>query len=147
MLRLPVPRRLPPDVVPAAGSQVKVLARRHVEALLDAVERRPDLIRFWRRSWIADETFVGSVLQSPMLVQGWAAEHVPADLWSINWGGERRKSPPWLGLADLDRLAAARRGGSDRPPMLFARKFSTATSGALLDAVDSSLRNSVGTDP
>ena len=35
MIRIPVPRRLPADVVPAGGAQVKVLAREHAQAVVD----------------------------------------------------------------------------------------------------------------
>lgn len=148
MLRLPIPRRLPADIVPAGGSQVKVLARQHAQAVVGVADARPDLVRFWRSSWVADETFVGSVLSSPSLVPGWAGEHVADDLWWIGWGGQRSKSPPWLDLSHLDRLVAARQGaGAGRVPRLFARKFSTAVSTPLLDAVDESLRAAVGADP
>jgi len=54
MIRIPVPRRLPAGVVPAGGAQVKVLAREHAQAVVDVATARPDLVRFWRRSWIAD---------------------------------------------------------------------------------------------
>ena len=145
MIRIPVPRRLPADVVPAGGAQVKVLAREHAQAVVDVATARPDLVRFWRRSWIADETFVGSVLNSPDLVPGWAGAHVPSDLWWIGWDGMRHKSPPWLGLDHLEPLAEARAGGIDGFPRLFARKFSSATSGAVLDAIDRELRAAVPT--
>jgi len=144
MLRLPIPRRLPADVVPVGGSQLKVLARRHAQAVIDVTEARPDLVRFWRWSWIADETFVGSVLNSPNLVPRWAAEHIDADMWWIGWGGQRRKSPPWLDLSYLDRLVAARGGDQDGVPRLFARKFSSVGGAPLLDAIDRSLRASAG---
>jgi Core-2/I-Branching enzyme len=146
MLRLPIPRRLPAGVVPVGGSAYKVLARCHAQAVVDVADSRPHLVRFWRWSWSADETFVGTLLNSPKLVPGWAAEHVDADLWWIGWGGQRRKSPPWLDLAYLDRLAAARAGGPDGVPQLFARKFSSVGGTPLLDAIDRSLRACAGVD-
>ncbi|ROP60490.1 beta-1,6-N-acetylglucosaminyltransferase [Curtobacterium sp. PhB115] len=136
MLRLPVPRRLPHDVVPAGGSQMKVLARQHAAAVVDAVDQRPDLVRFWRRSWVADETFVPSVLNSPALTPGFADEHVPHALWWIGWDGTARKSPPWLTTADAGQVLERRTDPDVELPHLFARKFSTDRSADLLDIVD-----------
>lgn len=135
MVRLPIPRRLPRGVVPAGGSQLKVLARHHAASVVDAVDRRPDLVRFWRRTWIADETFVPTVLQSPTLTPGFAEQHVPHALWWIGWDGSAMKSPPWLTTADAGRLLERRTfpGGL---PHVFARKFSTEQSSDLLDVVD-----------
>jgi hypothetical protein len=139
MLRFPIPRRIPGDVVPTGGSQVKVLAREHVKALLDVVDTRPDLVAFWRRTWIADETFVGTILNSPRLVAGFPEQHVNEDLWWIGWTGGRQKSPPWLRAQDLQRLVAARRR-TDAVPALFARKFSTSVDTGVLDEIDERLR-------
>jgi hypothetical protein len=136
MLRLPFPRRTPRHVVPAGGSQLKVLARRHAAAVVDVVDRRPDLVRFWRRSWIADETFVPSVLNSPALVPGFAGEHVPHALWWIGWDGTAQKSPPWLTTADAGRLLEPIPTAERAVPHVFARKFSTAKSSDLLDVID-----------
>lgn len=141
MLRLPVPRRLPRDVVWAGGSQMKVLSRQHAAAVVAAADERPDLVRFFRRSWIADESFVGSVLNTPHLTPGWAEDHVDESMWWISWGSARRKSPPWLTLDDLptivERLPAETNGGV---PRTFARKFSTDVDTAVLDAIDAQLR-------
>ncbi|GAA3337469.1 hypothetical protein GCM10017714_04640 [Curtobacterium pusillum] len=136
MLRLPIPRRVPRDVVFAGGSQLKVLARHHAASVVDAFDRRPDLVRFWRRAWIADESFVPSVLSSPALTPGFAEEHVAHPLWWIGWDGSARKSPPWLSLPDAERLLARRTGSDVDLPHVFARKFSTERSSDLLDLVD-----------
>jgi hypothetical protein len=137
-LVLPIPRRLPGDVVLAGGSQVKVLARQHAQTAVDIAARRPDLARFWRRSWIADETFVASVLNTPAFAPGWPGEHIEVDLWFINWASTTTKSPSWLTMADFPKLSAAR--ANHTAPRLFARKFSTSTSEGLLDQIDQQLR-------
>lgn len=141
MLRVPVPRRLPRDVVLAGGSQLKVLARPHARRLLEAVDTRPDLAAFWRSSWTPDETFVHSVLGTPSLVPGWADESVNALLWYIGWDDRRRKSPPYLSTRDLAALLAARRASEDGPPKVFARKFATDVDTHVLDRVDALLRS------
>ena len=136
MIRVPLPRRIPRDVVFAGGSQLKLLARHHAAAVVETVDKRPDLVRFWRRSWIADETFVPSVLNSPALTPDFGDEHVPHSLWWIGWDGEARKSPPWLTIADAGRLLEGRTDGDGTLPDLFARKFSTERSTDLLDVID-----------
>jgi hypothetical protein len=143
MLPLPVPRPLPRGVTLAGGSQWKILARHHAEGLLQAVDRRPDLVRRWRRTWIPDETFVYSLLHTPGLVPGWRDEHLTSDPWVVLWsdGGEG-KSPAWLTTADLEVLGSRRCDGSGRDPAIFARKFATAVDTDVLDRIDRSFRGS-----
>lgn len=136
MLRLPVPRRLPRDVVPTGGSQLKVISAPHARAVLDVVDSRPDLVRFWQRAWIADESFVPSVLSSPELVPGFAEQQVQHSLWFIGWDGSKMKSPPWLRTEHTGRLLERWTTDPTATPHLFARKFSTAVSSDLLDVVD-----------
>ncbi len=148
MLRVPLPRRIPRGIAPAGGSQLKVLARGHAEAVVRAVDTRPDLVRFWQRVWIADETFVPTVLWTESLTPGFRDAHVPHSLWWIGWDGSAMKSPPWLTLADAGRLLQWRTQPSAearQAPQLFARKFSTARSSELLDLVDAAFGLREGT--
>jgi hypothetical protein len=140
MIRWPVPRPLPPGLATSGASQWKILARRHAQALLDAVDARPDLVAFWRRTWCPDETFVPTMLRSPLSGVDWDAENVTGEAWWIGWDGTRRKSPPWLTADHFDALAAAATGSGRPVPALFTRKVSTALSGPLLDRVDAELR-------
>lgn len=137
MIRVPVPRRLPAKVTLAAGSQMKVLARHHAEAVLAFHDNRPGVVRFWKRSWCADESFVPSALATA--VPRWADEHVRDVLWRIDWnrGG---KSPAWLTAADLPQLHAARFPAEGGTPRLFARKFSSDVDPGAVDLVDAELR-------
>jgi hypothetical protein len=139
MLRVPVPRPLPRGVTFAAGSQMKVLARHHAEAVLAYRDSHPGVVRFWRRSWCADESFVPSVLATA--VPAWTEEHLSDVLWFIDWdhSGEAPKSPAWLTTADLPRLRARRVPGQGTP-RLFARKFSSDVDPAVVDLVDAELR-------
>lgn len=137
MLRLPIPRRLPEDVVLAGGSQMKLLSRHHVEALLQATDQEPELMRFWRRSWVADETFVPSILSTPRFVPDWKDAHVPDKPWLIGWAPGRQKSPMWLVSEFAEGLETYRsKAAATGLPALFARKFSTDRSSGLLDAID-----------
>jgi hypothetical protein len=140
MIWLPVPRRLPGGVVYAGGSQLKLLAREHAAAVVRAVDERPDLIRFWRRTWIPDETFVHSLLHTPGLVPDFAGERLAGSVWYIRWDGGPRKSPPWLTSADLPELLRLRADPPGGVPLLFARKFRSSVDPTVLDVIDDSLR-------
>lgn len=144
MIRLPIPRRLPSGVVYAGGSQLKILARSHAAAVAQSAAAHPELVQFWRRSWVADESFVPSVLSTPSLVPGWDDRHISTTPWWIGWDGSRRKSPPWLGMEHWDALRHRPGGHASELPWLFARKFSTAYSSDLLDAIDAQLLAGAG---
>ncbi|RKR74914.1 beta-1,6-N-acetylglucosaminyltransferase [Frondihabitans australicus] len=139
MLRLPIPRSLPKGVDFAGGATSKILAVDHARALVATYDARPDLVAFWRRSWSADETFVNSILNTPAFVPGWRDAHVNTPLWWIDWGGPRKKSPPWLTLVDLPRLETRHVDDAQLVPCTFARKFSTQASTDLMDALDAKL--------
>ncbi len=140
-LRVPIPRRIPADIVPAGGSVLKVLSRHHAQQLVDAFDARPDLVAFWRHTLCADETFVASILNTPAFVPDWAAAHIDADLWYIEWLGQGRKSPEWMTTAHLAVLRERSLGAAGEPA-LFARKFSSTMSAEVLDAIDATLRRS-----
>jgi hypothetical protein len=143
-------RRVPVGLALCASAQWKVYARHHVAALLRVLDERPDLLRFWRTTFVPNETCAASILTSPDLV-GEVAEQVCDDLpWYLDWGpGPRRDHPSWLTMDDLPALEAARR--APRRPLervvadrdgyrkLFARKIASSAAD-LLDAIDATLR-------
>jgi hypothetical protein len=150
-LRWPWRRRVPADVELRACSQWKIYHRQHAEALLELIERRPDLVRFWRTTLVPEESFVASMLASHKLIGADALEPCDFGPWYLDWDSGRPGHPRWLSEVDLDRLLAARRrvparlagGGPIGPPeedtgKLFARKFRSADS-ALLDRLDDDL--------
>ncbi|MDP3195545.1 DUF5928 domain-containing protein [Tabrizicola sp.] len=55
--KLGLARKVPEDLKIRIGSQWWCLRRRTVEAVLDFVDRRPDVRRFFATTWIPDETF------------------------------------------------------------------------------------------
>jgi hypothetical protein len=137
---LPFPRKLPKNMTFAGGSTHKVLARRHAEAVVQVADTRPDLLRFWRRAWTPDETFIPSILNSPQFVPRWEDEHTEAWLWWIGWEEDsRQKSPPWITEQFLDTLLARSVGPQQEIPFMFARKFSSERSGDVLDTIDTVL--------
>ena len=137
-LRWPRRREVPADVALRACSQWKIYARRHAEALLRLVDRRPDLVRFWRTTLVPDESFVASMLASPKLIGTDVLEPCDFGAWYLDWNNDRPGHPRWLAEGDFDRLSAARRSapaGHAGSAPLFARKFRSADS-ALLDRLD-----------
>jgi hypothetical protein len=61
--RLGVTRRIPADLQMMIGSQWWCLRRRTIEAVLDFCRGRPDVLRFFRTTWIPDETFFQTVVR------------------------------------------------------------------------------------
>ncbi|MEM9707292.1 MAG: DUF5928 domain-containing protein [Pseudomonadota bacterium] len=55
--RLGLTRKTPADIELMIGSQWWCLRRPTVEAILDFASKRPDVVRFFRRTWIPDEIF------------------------------------------------------------------------------------------
>jgi hypothetical protein len=142
MIRVPIPRTLPKGLVFSGGGQQKILSRKHAEIVVRVHDSRLDLVRFWYRSWSADETFVPTILLSPEFGADWATESVDAQAWWIGWDGTRRKSPPVLTSEYFDRLHTGRfPTDNSLLPKLFARKFSTGVSTDLLGRIDDELRS------
>jgi hypothetical protein len=149
-LRTPWRRRIPGELELRASSQWKVYARRHVELILEVVDRRPDIVAFWRTTLVPDETFAASVLSSPALVGDETIEMSMSHPWFIDWPIERTDHPRWLGPAHFDALSEARRApllvpgaiatGPSGHRKLFARKFASASGEALQDRIDDELR-------
>ncbi len=61
--RLGLRRKVPDDLQVMIGSQWWCLRRGTVEAILDFCRRRPDVIRFFRTTWIPDETFFQTLVR------------------------------------------------------------------------------------
>ncbi len=55
--RLGLTRKVPADLQIMIGSQWWCLRRPTVEAVVELVDARPDIVRFFRTTWIPDETF------------------------------------------------------------------------------------------
>ena len=61
--RLGLARKVPSDIQMQIGSQWWCLRRRTVEWVLDFCRKRPDVMRFFRTSWIPDETFFQTIVR------------------------------------------------------------------------------------
>lgn len=150
-LRLPWRRRVPPGLRVRASSQWKVYARRDVQRLLEVVDTRPDLVRFWRSTLVPEESFAASVLASADLVGADAAPECHDVPWFLRWSSPSAHHPDWLGPDDFGLLAEARSAPPGLPGELehpldgprqawFARKLSSTRSAGLVDRIDAELR-------
>ena len=61
--KLGLTRKVPADIQMQIGSQWWCLRRRTVEEVLDFVKRRRDVMRFFRTTWIPDETFFQTIVR------------------------------------------------------------------------------------
>ncbi|HEY5785624.1 MAG TPA: beta-1,6-N-acetylglucosaminyltransferase [Microlunatus sp.] len=153
-VRLPWKRQIPPGLELRAASQWKIYCHDDVRRLLHVVDSQAELLRFWRSTLIPEESFAASVLASRSLVGSEVLRPCQANGWLIRWPENNTDHPAWLATEDFDRLVSAAHNepiGPDTafvdhrndPPIphqkWFARKFSTARSGTLLNRVDREL--------
>ena len=61
--RLGLARKVPSDLRIMIGSQWWCLRRRTIEAVLEFCDRRADVMRFFRTTWIPDETFFQTIVR------------------------------------------------------------------------------------
>ena len=61
--RLHMARKIPADIGMQIGSQWWCLRRRTIEAVLDFTQKRRDVMRFFRTTWIPDETFFQTIVR------------------------------------------------------------------------------------
>ncbi|MFD3188716.1 DUF5928 domain-containing protein [Sedimentitalea sp. HM32M-2] len=61
--RLGLGRAIPADLQVQIGSQWWCLRRRTIECILDFIDQRPDVVRFFRTTWIPDETFFQTLVR------------------------------------------------------------------------------------
>jgi len=151
--RLPWRRRRPAGLELRASLQWKIYAREDVQRLLRVVDTRPDIVRFWRSTFIPEESFAASVLSSPAITKEPAVPLCHDVPWYQHWPQSGAHHPSWLDLSHFHEVARRRyapaaspaelerpRTGMEKPQALFGRKFSTAVSSDLLDRIDAELR-------
>ncbi len=61
--RLGLKRRIPDDLQMMIGSQWWCLRRRTIEAVVDFIDERSDVLRFFKTTWIPDETFFQTLVR------------------------------------------------------------------------------------
>jgi hypothetical protein len=141
--------RVPEGLRLHGGSHFKVYAREHAQRLLAVLDAHPELVRFFRSSFIPEESCVQSVLNSPAFVGELAEQIVSSDPWFLSFptsaaeGQDAHGHGDWLDASSFTQMqATSDPSGGGRSPFdraLFARKFRSA-SAPLLDRVDVELR-------
>ncbi len=137
LLRL-VPRAFVSGLEPYRGSCWCALHRDTVRLVIDfmGTPSGRSLLRHMRWCWGADEIFLQTAILNSAHASrcrgyGWSgSDEIAASLHYIDWDSQR-ENPALLDERDLDRLADS--------PAFFARKFNSARSEALLDAIDRQL--------
>jgi hypothetical protein len=61
--RLGLTRKVPKGIRVMIGSQWWCLRRQTIEAILELIESRPEILRFFRTTWIPDETFFQTLVR------------------------------------------------------------------------------------
>lgn len=61
--KLGLTRKVPADIAMQIGSQWWCLRRRTIESVLDFCKKRGDVMRFFRTTWIPDETFFQTIVR------------------------------------------------------------------------------------
>jgi hypothetical protein len=115
-----VRRTVPAGLTPYTGSAHWCLSRECLEHVAGA---DPEVVRFFRRSAVPDESFFQTLLMSSPL----GATLVNDDLRYVDWS-EGGPSPRVLTSYDLERMM--------RSSALFARKFDPGVDSAVIDALD-----------
>jgi hypothetical protein len=148
------PARVPAGLELYGGSHFKVYARAHAQQLLTVLGSQPELIRFFRTSFIPEESFAQSILKSPELVGETAEQILPAEPWYLEFPQSREEGQDAHGHGDWldpEAFAAIEAAGAPAGPghphlerALFARKFRSAST-ELLDRIDRELHTR--TDP
>jgi hypothetical protein len=105
------------------GPSWLALSRRAAERVLEVVDGRPELSRFYARTLNPDESLLQTVLYNQPDMKALAAK-----MTFTVWKGESSPHPNLIGLQDVDEVLAS--------GCAFARKFDIAVDEAVLDAID-----------
>ncbi|HEY7946227.1 MAG TPA: beta-1,6-N-acetylglucosaminyltransferase, partial [Acidimicrobiales bacterium] len=105
------------------GSQWMALSRPAVRSVLEVMERRPELARYYATTLVPDESFFQTILRNQADLRG-----CDARLSFTRWSGSGAAHPKVLRSADVDAALAS--------GCAFARKFDADIDDGALDALD-----------
>lgn len=127
-------RRVPGTAVPYQGSAFWWMPRECVEYLQRFIEDNPAFVRFFRRAYAPDESFVQTVLLNSRYRNSVVSDH----LRYSEWRPEYWPHVTILGAADFPKL--------ERSDRLFGSKFDTRLDADILDLIDRRLLDRVPPD-
>lgn len=104
------------QMTPYAGDSWWILSRRAAQEIIDTVEEQPELVNFFRQTWIADEHFFQTILANSPAGYSFASSPMYAD-----WESKTGPYPPYF-IRDLEEHALL----ASRTNRMFARKLENA---------------------
>lgn len=140
-VHVPVRRTIPAGLTPHWNQAQWCISSSLALQLASDLRERPDLVRYFRRVWMPDESFVATMAYSHR-----AESAINENLWYVRWPADS-SHPDVLGARDIDELQRASEqgsgmGGASRVK-LFARKFNIDGDSHVFDLLDA-LRNRPG---
>lgn len=123
-IRVPVKRVLPDGLSPFGGSQWWCLSRQCLKYVDEVVRARPDIVRYFRRTFVPDELFFQTIMSN----SPFGGQATGDDLRYIDFVRPNPHYPRTFGVEDFDRILAS--------PKLFARKFDLSRDEEILDRID-----------
>jgi hypothetical protein len=124
MVRLPGMRTMPAGLQPYGGSQWWTLSKSAIRYVAEFIERRPDIVSFFRGCFAPDESFIQTIVSNSGF-----ADHVTGDNLRIAvWG---RPQPPYPATLTMDDRKMLRSSHQH-----FARKFNPNVDSGILDLLD-----------
>lgn len=116
-------RRFPIEGYTVAGwSQWFTITGRATRYMLDFLDNHPEVVRFFKYVWGADEFVASTVLYNSDY-----GAHVRENLLYLDWS-EGKANPKLLGIADFEALVASEKW--------FARKFDAGVDARILDRLE-----------
>jgi len=120
-----VSRKLPLGLIPYGGSQWFTITHEAALYLNAFVERHPELLDFFRYTFISDELMIPTLLMN----SPFTGSIVNDNLRHIDWTSPTGKNPKYFMEADYDALMASNK--------LFSRKFDSSYSKELIRRIQS----------
>lgn len=118
-----VSRKLPGNLTPYSGSQWWALTHEAVQCVLHYSVEHPEILRFFKRSWCADELYIQTILFNN---ENFKTKIINRPFRYIDWN--TNGPPKTLTLDDYDHIINSGH--------LFARKFDSVRSADLIKLLD-----------
>lgn len=124
--RLLPPRKFPLDYTIVGRSNWFTLTSPAVQYVQDFLKRHPEVVRYFKLCWGADEFIFASVLYNSSF-----KDRIRDSLVYVDWTGQKEGHPRILNAGDYDKMKTSGK--------LFGRKFDADTDHRILDMLEESL--------